>query len=106
KPRESGVQSAKVVGPPGEEIYTDKMGRVRVKFQWDRLSPDDQTASCWIRVAQSWAGPGWGAVFIPRIGMEVLVAFIDGNPDNPVVTGCVYNGDNATPYTLPDEKTK
>lgn len=106
KPRESGLQSAKVVGPSGEEIHTDKMGRIRVKFQWDRLSPDDQTASCWIRVAQSWAGPGWGAVFIPRIGMEVLVAFIDGNPDNPVVTGCVYNGDNAPPYILPDEKTK
>src|SRR5690606_33717122 len=88
------------------EVHTDEHGRIKVLFHWDRLSPFDDTASCWIRVAQRWAGPGWGSVMIPRIGMEVIDEFVDGDPDRPVVTGCVYNGDNRPPYPLPDEKTK
>ena len=106
KPRTHGPQTAVVVGPPGEEIHTDEHGRIKVHFHWDRLSPFDDTASCWIRVAQRWAGPSWGMVFLPRIGMEVLVEFLDGDPDRPVVTGCVYNGQNHPPYPLPDQKTK
>lgn len=106
KPRARGLQTAIVVGPGSEEIHTDEFGRIKVRFHWDRLSPFDDTASCWIRVAQRWAGAGWGAVFLPRVGMEVLVEFIDGDPDRPMVTGCVYNGDNMPPYPLPDEKTK
>lgn len=106
RPNIGGCLTGKVVGPVGEEIHTDRLGRIRVKLQWDRLSPDNETASCWMRVAQSWAGPGWGAMFIPRIGMEVLVSFLDGHPDRPLVTGCVYNGEFAPPYSLPQEKTK
>ena len=104
--RVHGPHTAVVVGPDSEEIHTDEHGRIRVIFHWDRLSPHDETASCWIRVAQTWAGLGWGHQFIPRIGMEVLVEFIDGDPDRPVVTGCVYNGLNRPPYTLPDKKTQ
>ena len=106
KPRTHGPQTAIVVGPPGEEIHTDEHGRIKVHFHWDRVSPFDDTASCWIRVVQKWSGPSWGALFIPRIGMEVLVEFLDGDPDRPVVTGCVYNGQNPPPYPLPDQKTK
>lgn len=106
RPRAYGPQTAIVVGPPGEEVHTDEHGRIKVHFHWDRISPFDDTASCWIRVAQKWAGPSWGAVFIPRVGMEVLVEFLDGDPDRPVVTGCVYNGQNRPPYDLPLEKTK
>ncbi len=106
KPRTHGPQTAIVVGPPGEEIHTDEHGRIKVHFHWDRISPFDDTASCWIRVAQRWAGPSWGSIFLPRIGMEVLVEFLDGDPDRPVVTGCVYNGQNPPPYPLPDQKTK
>lgn len=100
------TQTAKVVGPAGEEIHTDEYGRVKVKFPWDKVGKEDEKASCWIRVSQGWAGSGWGFVFIPRIGMEVVVSFIDGDPDHPLITGCVYNGENSVPYTLPDEKTK
>ncbi|HEY8377358.1 MAG TPA: type VI secretion system tip protein TssI/VgrG, partial [Nannocystis sp.] len=106
RPRAYGPQTAIVAGPPGEEIHTDEHGRIKVRFHWDRLSPFDDTSSCWIRVAQRWAGPAWGAMFIPRVGMEVLVEFLDGDPDRPVVTGCVYNGHNHPPYPLPDQKTK
>lgn len=106
RPRTHGPQTAIVVGPPGEEIHTDEHGRIKVHFHWDRVSPFDDTASCWIRVVQRWAGPSWGALFIPRIGMEVIVEFLDGDPDRPVVTGCVYNGQNHPPYPLPDQKTK
>lgn len=106
RPRAHGPQTAIVVGPAGEEVHTDEHGRIKVHFHWDRISPFDDTASCWIRVAQKWAGPSWGAVFIPRVGMEVLVEFLDGDPDRPVVTGCVYNGQNRPPYDLPQEKTK
>ncbi|MEM6990655.1 MAG: type VI secretion system tip protein TssI/VgrG [Myxococcota bacterium] len=101
-----GPQLGKVVGPPGSEIHTDPLGRIKVLLHCDRISPTNDTASCWMRVTQSLAGPNWGSVFIPRVGMEVVVQFVDGNPDCPVVTGCVYNSENTPPNTLPDEKTK
>jgi type VI secretion system secreted protein VgrG len=107
KPRIYGFQTAVVVGPPGEEIHVDRHGRIKVLMPWDRehreAAPD---TSCWLRVAQMWAGATWGSFFVPRVGMEVLVSFIDGDPDRPIVTGCVYNGANPPPYPLPDEKTK
>jgi len=104
KPRIYGIQTAKVVareGEDGQEISTDKHGHIWVQFHWDR----EPKKSCPVRVAQSWAGKGWGAIFIPRVGMEVVVDFLEGDPDRPLVTGCVYNGDNEVPYTLPDNKT-
>ena len=106
RPSMRGLQSATVVGPEGEEVFTDEHGRVKVQFHWDRAAPFNDTSSCWVRVSQLWAGNGWGAMFIPRIGHEVLVDFIEGDPDRPVVTGRVYTGDNKPPYALPDEKTK
>ncbi len=106
RPRVFGPETAIVTGPPNEEIHVDQHGRIKIRFHWDRISPFDDSASCWVRVAQMFAGPGWGTVFIPRVGMEVIVEFLDGNPDRPIVTGCVYNGHNSLPYTLPDEKTK
>ncbi|HSI88201.1 MAG TPA: type VI secretion system tip protein TssI/VgrG [Pyrinomonadaceae bacterium] len=106
KPVVQGGQTAMVVGPGGEEIYTDKYGRVKVQFPWDRDGQDDASSSCWVRVAQTWAGNKWGGMFIPRIGMEVLVHFLEGDPDQPIITGCVYNPQTMPPYTLPDEKTK
>jgi type VI secretion system secreted protein VgrG len=106
KPVVEGVQTAIVTGPTGEEIYTDKHGRVKVQFHWDRLGRNDDKSSCWIRVSQSWAGKGWGAMFVPRIGQEVIVDFIEGDPDRPIITGRVYHGGNMPPYSLPDEKTK
>lgn len=106
KPRVFGPQTATVTGPKGEEIHTDVHGRIKVSFHWDRVLPQDGGSSCWVRVAQMWAGAGWGTWFLPRIGMEVVVEFLDGNPDRPLVVGCVYNGRNGTPYPLPDEKTK
>lgn len=106
KPIIQGSQTAVVVGPAGEEIFTDKYGRVKVQFHWDRYGRVDSDSSCWVRVAQTWAGNKWGAMFIPRIGMEVIVHFLDGDPDQPIITGCVYNAAAMPPYTLPDEKTK
>jgi len=106
KPAIYGSQTAFVVGPAGEEIFTDKYGRVKVQFHWDRDGKVDADSSCWVRVAQSWAGNKWGAMFIPRIGMEVIVQFLEGDPDQPIITGCVYNPEAMPPYTLPDEKTK
>jgi type VI secretion system secreted protein VgrG len=106
RPKVSGIQTATVVGPAGEEIYTDEHGRIKVQLHWDREGQRDEHSSCWIRVMQPWAGAGWGFVWIPRIGMEVVVQFLEGNPDRPLVTGCVYNGQNTPPYPLPDEKTK
>ena len=106
KPTVKGGQTAFVVGPAGEEIFTDKYGRVKVQFNWDRESQADADSSCWIRVAQSWAGNKWGMMFIPRIGMEVVVDFLEGDPDQPIITGCVFNAEAMPPYTLPDEKTK
>lgn len=106
KPRIDGVQTGIVAGPSSEEIHTDELGRIMVQFHWEEEATYNEQSSCWIRVAQSWAGAQWGALFIPRIGMEVVVSFLEGNPDRPLVTGCVYNGKAAPPYTLPDEKTK
>jgi type VI secretion system secreted protein VgrG len=106
KPRIDGPQTAVVVGPSGEEIYTDQYGRVKVQFDWDRLGQNDEDSSCWIRVAQVWAGKQWGAMHIPRIGHEVIVEFLDGDPDRPIITGRVYNNDNMPPYSLPDNKTQ
>jgi type VI secretion system secreted protein VgrG len=106
KPRIEGPQTALVVGPAGEEIYTDKFGRIKVQFDWDRLGKRDEKASCWVRVAQVWAGKQWGAMHIPRIGHEVMVEFLDGDPDRPIITGRVYNADNMPPYALPDNKTQ
>jgi type VI secretion system secreted protein VgrG len=106
KPKVGGVQTATVTGPAGEEIYTDEHGRIKVQFHWDREGARDEKSSCWVRVMQPWAGAGWGFVWIPRIGMEVVVQFLEGDPDRPLVTGCVYNGQNTPPYALPDEKTK
>jgi type VI secretion system secreted protein VgrG len=106
KPIIHGTQTAVVVGPAGEEIFTDKYGRVKVQFNWDREGQVDANSSCWIRVVQSWASNKWGMMFIPRIGMEVLVTFLEGDPDQPAITGCVYNPETMPPYTLPDEKTK
>jgi type VI secretion system secreted protein VgrG len=106
KPVIQGSQTAYVVGPAGEEIYTDKYGRVKVELNWDRDTKADADSSCWVRVAQSWAANNWGSMFIPRIGMEVLVHFLEGDPDQPIITGCVYNPAAMPPYKLPDEKTK
>lgn len=105
KPRIYSTQTAKVTGKQGEEIYTEEYGRIKVKFHWDPSDAEDDTTSCWIRVATLWAGQTWGSLFTPRVGQEVVVSFIDGNPDYPLVVGSVYNGDNKPPY-LPDEPTK
>jgi type VI secretion system secreted protein VgrG len=106
KPLIRGPQTALVVGTSGEEITTDKYGRIKVQFYWDRIGTKDENSSCWIRVAQTWAGAGWGTMFIPRIGMEVVVAFLEGNPDRPLVTGVVYNATQTIPYTQPDNATR
>lgn len=106
RPLVSGPQTAIVVGRAGEEIDTDEFGRVKVQFHWDREGQADEKSSCWVRVSQNWAGKKWGAFFIPRIGQEVIVEFLEGDPDRPIITGRVYNGDNKPPYDLPAEKTK
>src|SRR6266853_6818035 len=98
KPVVHGPQTAIVVGKQGEEIYTDKYGRVKVQFHWDREGKSDENSSCWIRVSQLWAGKNWGGMFIPRIGQEVLVEFLEGDPDQPIITGKVYNADQTPPY--------
>ena len=95
-----------MVGPSGEDIYCDKYGRIRVQFFWDRDGKNNENSSCWIRVAQVFAGANWGTIYTPRIGMEVIVAFLDGDPDQPLVVGSVYNADNMPPYTLPGQKTQ
>ena len=101
-----GLVTATVVGPAGKEVETDGYGRVKVQFHWDRHGKRDVNSSCWVRVAQAWAGPGYGTMFIPRIGMEVVVQFIEGDPDRPLIIGSVYNGGNAPAYGLPGGKTK
>jgi len=106
RPVVSGTHTAKVVGPSDEEIWTDAQGRIKLKFYWDRTPDADQNSSCWVRVAQASAGPGWGHLFLPRIGEEVVVSYVDGDPDRPLVTGCVYNGTNAVPVTLPSMQTQ
>lgn len=98
KPVMKGPQSAVVTGPSGEEIYIDKLGRIKVQFMWDQYGKKNESSSCYLRVVQSWAGDQWGGSFIPRIGQEVIVNFLDGDPDRPLVTGSVYNGDNKPPY--------
>ncbi len=107
RPHVAGPQTAVVVGPDGEEIFTDpdEFGRVKVHFFWDRVNKGDENASCWVRVSQNWAGKRWGAIFLPRIGQEVIVDFLEGDPDRPVITGRLYNKDNMPPYKLPDNKT-
>ncbi|SOE98664.1 Rhs element Vgr protein [Burkholderia sp. OK233] len=106
RPRTSGPQTAVVVGPPGEEIWTDQYGRVKLQFQWDRYGQRDQNASCWIRVSNPWAGGGFGGVQIPRVGDEVIVDFLNGDPDYPIVTGRVYNGERMPPWGLPASATQ
>lgn len=106
RPVMEGTQTAIVTGPSGEEIYPDKHGRVKVQFHWDREGNNDENTSCWIRVSQLWAGKNWGAMWIPRIGHEVIVDFLEGNPDKPIIIGRVYHGDNQPPYKLPQDKTK
>jgi type VI secretion system secreted protein VgrG len=106
RPMIRGPQTARVVGASGDEITTDEYGRIKLKFPWDRSSAQDDTASCWVRVAQLWAGTQFGAMFIPRVGQEVIVEFLEGNPDRPIVTGRVYNASVKVPYALPGEKTK
>jgi len=105
KPRTLGPQTAVVVGPAGEEIYTDKYSRVKVQFHWDRIGTKNENSSCWIRVSTPWAGEKWGMIHIPRIGHEVVVDFLNGDPDHPLITGSVYNADLMPPYGLPDNKT-
>jgi type VI secretion system secreted protein VgrG len=106
RPRIDGPQTAVVVGQQGDEIFTDAYSRVKVQFYWDRDSQSDPDSSCWVRVGSIWAGQNWGAIHIPRVGQEVIVAFLDGNPDRPIIVGSVYNDQNQPPYTLPDNKTQ
>jgi len=106
KPTIQGVQTAIVVGPAGEEIYTDEYGRIKCQFHWDRYGEMNQDSSCWIRVSQMWAGKGWGHIALPRIGQEVIVDFIEGDPDRPIITGRTYNADNMPPYPLDAHKTR
>jgi type VI secretion system secreted protein VgrG len=106
KPVVEGSQTAVVVGKAGEEIWTDKYGRVKVQFHWDRQGEHNENSSCWVRVAQVWAGTHWGAMHIPRIGQEVIVDFLEGDPDRPIITGRVYNANNMPPYGLPGNQTQ
>ena len=106
KPIVRGPQTAIVVGPAGDEIYVDKYGRIKVQFHWDRLGKKNETSSCWIRVSRAWASKQWGQVAHPRIGDEVIVEFLEGDPDKPLVTGCVYNAQSMPPYELPANKTQ
>ncbi len=106
KPVVEGPQTAVVVGKKGEEIWVDKHGRVKVQFHWDREGKRDENSSCWMRVSQNWAGKSWGGMFIPRIGQEVIVEFLEGDPDQPIITGRVYNAEQTPPYGLPANQTQ
>lgn len=106
KPSINGPQTAIIVGPPGEEIYTDELGRVKVQFHWDRYGEFNDKSSCWVRVAQSGASGGFGSILIPRVGDEVVVVFLDGNPDRPLIMGSLYNSQNTPPWSLPANKTQ
>ncbi|NIZ27100.1 type VI secretion system tip protein VgrG, partial [Escherichia coli] len=106
KPKVDGPQSAIVTGPAGEEIFCDEHGRVRVKFHWDRYNPATEASSCWVRVSQAWAGPGFGNLAIPRVGQEVIVDFLNGDPDQPIIMGRTYHEDNRSPGSLPGTKTQ
>ncbi|MGH7439402.1 MAG: type VI secretion system Vgr family protein [Polyangiaceae bacterium] len=106
RPIVRGPQTAVVVGPDGDEIWTDAYGRIKVQFHWDRDGQNDENSSCWVRVSQAWAGSSFGAIHLPRIGQEVIVDFLEGDPDRPLVTGRVYNDANMPPYDLPDNQTQ
>ncbi len=106
RPIVRGPQTAVVVGPAGEEIWTDQFGRVKVHFHWDRHDQSNENSSCWIRVSQAWAGKNWGSMQIPRIGQEVIVSFLEGDPDRPIITGRVYNAEQTVPYDLPANATQ
>jgi type VI secretion system secreted protein VgrG len=106
RPRVLATLTATVVGPPGEAIHCDELGRIKVQFHWDREGRRDEHSSCWIRAMQAWSGEGFGTLYLPRVGMEVVVAFEDGDPDKPLVLGSVYNGTHPTPFRLPDERAK
>jgi type VI secretion system secreted protein VgrG len=106
EPEIRGSQTAVVVGKADEDVWIDKYGRVKVQFHWDRLGKKNESSSCWVRVAQDWAGKRWGALFLPRIGQEVLVSFLEGDPDQPIITGCVYNGEQMPPVDLEAVKTQ
>jgi type VI secretion system secreted protein VgrG len=106
RPVVQGLQTAVVVGKAGEEIWVDKYGRVKVQFFWDREGKKNETSSCWVRVSQAWAGKNWGFVTIPRIGQEVIVEFLEGDPDRPLITGRVYNAEQMPPYSLPGDQTQ
>ncbi len=106
RPRVMGVQAAVVVGPSGDEIHTEELGRVRVQFPWDREGKNDEYSSCFLRVSQGWAGAGYGVLSVPRVGQEVTVAFFEGDPDQPIIIGRVHNVVNQAPYALPDKKTR
>ena len=101
-----GSQTAIVTGPAGEEIHCDQYGRIKVQFHWDRDGQSNDKTTCWMRVASGWAGAAYGGIAIPRIGMEVLVTFLEGDPDQPLVTGCLYHKENVVPYDLPANKTR
>jgi type VI secretion system secreted protein VgrG len=103
KPQVPGTHSATVVGPPGSEIHTDKLARIRVHFHWDRYKTTEEDASCWMRISHAWAGKGWGTLVMPRVGQEVLITYIDGDLDRPLAVGIVYNGENPVPYDLPKD---
>jgi type VI secretion system secreted protein VgrG len=105
KPFVQGPQTALVVGKKDEEIWVDKYGRIKVQFYWDRVGKKNENSSCWIRVSQPWAGKNWGSIWIPRMGQEVIVSFLEGDPDRPIITGRVYNAEQEVPYTLPDHQT-
>lgn len=106
KPSVDGPQSAIVTGPAGEEIFCDKHGRVRIRFHWDRYCPGNEDSSCWVRVSQAWAGTGFGNLAIPRVGQEVIVDFLNGDPDQPIIMGRTYHQDNRSPGSLPGTKTQ
>ncbi|MGJ7530154.1 type VI secretion system tip protein TssI/VgrG [Variovorax sp. GB1P17] len=106
RPVVAGSHTAQVVGPPGEEIWTDAHGRIKVQFPWDRQGRKNEKSSCWVRVSQAWAGSGWGALFLPRIGQEVVVSYVDGDPDRPLVSGSVYNAMQVPPLELPGMSTQ
>ncbi|MEX5554834.1 type VI secretion system Vgr family protein [Pseudomonas pergaminensis] len=106
KPTINGSQTATVTGPPGEDVHCDAYGRVKVRFHWDRLDKADDKSSCWVRVASGWAGDGFGAMMIPRVGMEVLVTFLEGDPDRPLINGCLPNASHRPAYALPQHKTR
>jgi len=106
RPIIAGPQTAIVVGPPGEEIFTDELGRVKVQFHWDRHGGFNDQSSCWVRVAQAGASSGFGSIQIPRVEDEVVVVFLDGNPDRPLIIGSLYNSSNTPPWALPANKTQ